>query len=517
MDLFYYFILLIAVISASCAGSDADMKCASRDYGHGSVVCVCNATYCDTITTTRPVPYQSVSVFTSTKGGHRFSFSVTKLSTKSKISTNNVVITLNKTIKYQTIKGFGGAITDAATVNIKNLTSRTQEQLIKAYFGPMGIEYNLGRVPMASCDYSTRKYTYLDTPNDFNLSTFELAKEDMMLKIPVLKSIHQVSSRNISLYASPWTAPAWMKTNNDEIGRGWLKGTAGDKYHKTWAQYFIKFFEEYKKQGITFWGVTAQNEPSNGLLISSKWQSTGFTPEMQRDFIKSDLGPALKASEFKNVKLMILDDQRLFLPSFPLTVLSDKDAAQYVSGIGIHWYWDWLVGPEVLADTHEKLPGYFMLATEACNKDTPQPDLGNWETGEKYSNDILDNLNNWAVGWVDWNLCLNLAGGPNWAQNFDDSPIITNATGDEFYKQPMYYHMGHFSKFLVEESVRIKSTIQGNSDLKFVAVERPDGSLVLVVLNSSTKDVTFNVVQDNLSFTNTIPANAIQTFSWSDK
>uniref|UniRef100_H2YNM8 Glucosylceramidase n=1 Tax=Ciona savignyi TaxID=51511 RepID=H2YNM8_CIOSA len=491
-------------------------SCIVRDYGHGSFVCVCNSTYCDTLETTRPVPLNSVNVYTTTKSKSRFNFTLERLEKLEGFEATQATISITDSKMYQIIKGFGGAATDAATINIKSLSSRTQHNLVSSYFGPLGIEYNIVRVPIASCDYSTREYTYLDTPGDFNLTTFALAKEDVQYKIPILKSILSISKRNISLYGSPWTAPAWLKTNNNEIGRGWLKGSAGDEYHKTWARYFTRFLEEYEKHGIKFWGLTAQNEPSNGFLIKSTWQSMGFTAEMQRDFIKTDLGPMLKKYNYGHIKLMILDDQRVFLPAFPEVVLADKEAAQYVSGIGVHWYWDWLVGPYVLSDTHNKFPETFILATEACNKDTPQPDLGKWDSGVKYSNSILDNLNNWAVGWVDWNMCLDLKGGPNWAQNFDDSPIIANASADEFYKQPMFYHMGHFSKFLVEGSTRIHSSGTNlPSSLKYVAAKTPSGDFVLVLLNTSSDNIPVTVIANDNMFNTTSPADSIQTFTWS--
>ena len=340
----YLYVLLtlyrVCFFIASAEGQE--LPCAPRHYDGGSVVCVCNATYCDELNL-KPLKQSfsvnSVRIFQSTKSGQRFKFLTTQLyKSKAQKYDGAVVITLNANKTYQTIKGFGGAITDAAAINIKSLNnSATEDHLIRSYYGPSGIEYNMGRVPIASCDYSTREYTYLDTENDFNLSTFALANEDISYKIPVLHAIFNVSHKPVSLYASPWTAPAWMKTNHNEIGRSWLKGKAGDKYHKTWARYFVKFFEEYAKHGIKFWGVTVQNEPSNGLIVSSSWQCTGFTAEMERDFVKMDLGPALEQCEqCKNLKLMILDDQRLFLPTWVEKVLNDPDAAKYVSGIGIH-------------------------------------------------------------------------------------------------------------------------------------------------------------------------------------
>ena len=156
-------------------------------------------------------------------------------------------------------------MTDAAAINIKSLSTALQDHLINSYYSPNGIEYNIGRVPMASCDFSTRIYTYDDVAGDFNLSHFSLAPEDVNLKIPVINTALKRSKREVKLFGSPWSAPAWMKTSNSTVG-GELIGKAGDKYHKTWAEYFVKFLDAYKMNGINFWGITVENEPGAGYI-----------------------------------------------------------------------------------------------------------------------------------------------------------------------------------------------------------------------------------------------------------
>ena len=511
-----YTLLLVCILSAISV-SKCD-QCIKRNYGHSSFVCVCNSSYCDEITIKSLPTSDQVHIYTSTTKSERFSF---RYINKSPLTNkSSLTINVDRSVKFQKIKGFGGALTDSAAINILSLSLEAKNKLLKSYFSSSGAEYNLVRIPIASCDYSTHNYTYLDTKDDFNLTTFSLALEDIKYKIPLLKDIFKLKARNISLYASPWTAPAWMKTNNNEIGKGGLKGKAGDKYHKTWAKYFIKFFDSYKKHGINFWGFTVQNEPSNGLIVKSTWQSLGMTAAQQRDFIKLDLGPELSKSSYKDLKLMILDDQRLFMPSFLETVLADKEVSNYVSGIGIHWYWNWLMPASITMEpTHEEFPDKFMLATEACNKNQPINSLGSWENGAKYSDDILDVLNNWGVGWVDWNIVLNLQGGPNWANNFDNSPIITNSTGDEFYKQPMYYHMAHFSKFIKEDDHRVKSTATNDESpssdyLKFVVIKSDSNLMKLVILNKWGTEKHVNVVDGKTTFSFVVPPSSIQTILW---
>jgi glucosylceramidase len=148
---------------------------------------------------------------------------------------------------------------------IKNLSNVLQDHLINSYYSPDGIEYNIGRIPMASCDFSTRIYTYDDISGDFNLTHFNLVSEDLNFKIPVIKTAVTRSKREIKLFGSPWSAPAWMKNSNNTVG-GQLIGVASDKYHKTWAKYFVKFLDAYKKNGIKLWGVTVENEPSAGYV-----------------------------------------------------------------------------------------------------------------------------------------------------------------------------------------------------------------------------------------------------------
>ncbi|NXC43682.1 GLCM Glucosylceramidase, partial [Penelope pileata] len=184
--------------------------------------------------------------------------------------------------------------------------------------------------------------------------------------IPLLHRAMAMAPRPLSLYASPWTSPVWMKTSESFIGKGTLKGQAGDKYHQTWANYFVKFLDAYAEHNITFWALTAQNEPIAGLLTHPQFPTVIFTAAQQRDFIARDLGPALANSSHHAVQLLILDDNRLHLPRWAKVVLGDEQAARYVHGIGIHWYLDF-IGPiqDTVLPTHELFPDFFILATEA--------------------------------------------------------------------------------------------------------------------------------------------------------
>ena len=509
------FYLLFSALVLLVNPTEADIiPCIPRKFDQDSIVCVCNSTYCDEIFSSTNDNYNS---YTTTLDGKRFDYASGTMGLSP--SMPDFAEIGNET--FQEIIGFGGAFTDAATINIRSLSNETQEKLINSYFTPLGIGYTMGRVPIASCDFSKRVYSYDDQyENDTDLKYFSLAQEDELYKIPVIQAAIKASKRKLNLFGSPWSSPAWMKSNNNMTGAGQIKGQPGGPFYQSWAKYFVKFLQEYQKRGIHFWGLTAQNEPSFGI-IGINFQCLGFTPELQRDFIGKDLGPMLENFGFGHIKLMILDDQRAFLPYWAEVVLdSAYSAAKYVSGIGVHWYEDQFIPPSALDRTYEKFGrNYFMLNTEACVQDLIDKKksvaLGSWYHAERYFRDIMQDLTHKMSGWIDWNLALDMSGGPNWVNNFADSPIIVNAEKDEFYKQPMFYAMGHFSKFLVTGSkmVEIHNPIEGIDMLAFL---RPDNSVAVVVGNYDDVEKSFTVHDPKAGYLNSkVLPKSFTTFTWS--
>ena len=296
--------------------------------------------------------------------------------------------------------------------------------------------------------------------------------------------------------------------------------------------YLIRFLDEYDSHSINFDYMTIQNEPTNGYAIPAFWNSLGFSATHMRDFVALDLAPeVLKSKHFKKTKLMMLDDIRLWLPNRPKTILANKNANNVISGIGVHWYMNYLIGTKALDKTHEHFPDKFLLGTEACHEAKPSPpdstDINTqWNRGEKYSNDIISSLNHWQTGWIDWNMCLDLDGGPNWANNMCDSPIIVNSEADEFYLQPMYFHMVHFSKLIVRDSVVLKCQISNNQKnskipwpfhskkLKILVVRRPDDNFVVTLLNVSDEEE-YEVFIQEIGHKFIVPAKSIKSVLFS--
>nr|CAD7429897.1 unnamed protein product [Timema monikensis] len=299
--------------------------------------------------------------------------------------------------------------------------------------------------------------------------------------IPYIKKAQALSKRKLKLFSAPWGSPKWMKKD------GFIKSD----YYQLWADYFIRFLDEYKKQGLHFWGLSPENEPVTPSLlgIAYPFNFVMWTPETMVKFIVEYLGPALSNNGYGDLLLMMLDDQRAFVPEWSEKLFTSELLKRFASGLAVHWYNDKMSNPDILTQFHDENPDMFILYTEACNDPFSDPgpavQLGSWERAENYVSSIIEVLNHWVSGWVDWNLVLDIKGGPNWANNVVDSPIIVNATADEFYKQPMFYGLGHFSKFIWAGSGRIDLQYDDNGlqGLETVAAIAPDGVITIVVQN----------------------------------
>ncbi|XP_071845154.1 lysosomal acid glucosylceramidase-like [Apostichopus japonicus] len=516
MDVLYVNISWFLVLFLGASG------CVKK-YGTGNdvtFVCECSADYCDSVEDFDDyVPGRHFVVYTSSKWAGRMVKQIFSIRNLPQYPGTGVTFTVNKRTKYQEILGFGGSFSDSAGINIMGLSETTRENLMKSYFSAEGIEYNMARVPMASTDFSTHEYSYDDVDGDFDLENFALTQEDLSYKIPLIKEAMSLSPAPIKLFASPWSAPGWMKTNGRMKGGGRLFGDPGGQHYKTWANYFARFLEEYEKQGVTFWSLTLQNEPSAGLVPMYDFQCMYLGPNISKEFIKQDLGPTLVARGYGDLKYMILDDQRWLLPQWARSVLSDPEVTPYVNGIALHWYYDRIISTRRLRETHDEFPDYFMLNSEACAGvfffEGDDVILGSWERGELYSQDILEDLNNWVGAWVDWNLALDLQGGPNWVGNFVDSPIIVDSVNDVFYKQPMFYHLGHFSKFVPPGSVRVEMTAGRPTRLQYIAFQRPDGKMVAIFLNKTERTIQMQIFDVSVGFLSMeVSARGIQTYIW---
>ncbi|CAG5024569.1 unnamed protein product [Parnassius apollo] len=463
-----------------------EKSCAARQIEEKSVICVCNSTYCDELT--REIPQKGHYVtYTSSKTGSRFKKNFGKFKPIRGQEKCKYFFELHPYKMYQTIEGFGAGATGTAGYNVKSLPRPAQENLIKSYFSDKGLEYNMLRVPIGGSDFSLSEFAYNESPiDDYDLTNYTLSNEDYHYKIPIIKRMMDVSKSPVYVIASTWSPPKWMKYYTDNNPTcGFLK----NEFYQTYADYHLKFLEKYALEGIPVWGITTTNEPTVAFTDIPAKICIAFIAKQMGKFIAENLGPTIRNSTFKETKILALDDQRYTITSDFYDIINNyPKVLDYIDGLAVHFYFDTSTPVQTLKDLHERYPELFVIATEACRGNLPtdekRVDLGSWERGEDYIKDIIQDLNNNIIGWMDWNYCLDTNGGPNWGGSYVDSPIIVDAVKGEFLKQPMFYAMGHFSKFIPRGSRRIrveeKSSSKGTDEVAFVT---PQNTVVLVIYN----------------------------------
>jgi len=403
---------------------------------------------------------------------------------------SDVTVTIEPHITFQEILGFGGAITDAVVHVWSQLDKQTRQRVIDLYFGENGNRYTLARIPINSCDFSLFSYSFDDTPDDFNLKHFDWGlSHDAKTKIPFAKRALNATGGRLRFFAAPWSPPAWMKGNNQMTSSSTpcLKYDKEERYHKAWALYLARWIQAYRKQGIRIWGLSVQNE----VEFAAPWEACVWTPQEMRDFIANHLGPTFE-KEVPDVKIMIYDHNKDHILKWASTIYSDPASAKYVWGTAFHWYSG--DGFENLQAVYDSFPDKALLASEACN--CPGVIIDDWTRAEAYGHDILGDLNNYAVGWVDWNLILDHEGGPNHLSNFCDAPMIADlrpGSSRSVHIQPTYYYLGHFSRFLPPGSVRLHAKVEGNPLMEVTAFRTPEGRIVVIAINRSDYHTQFKL------------------------
>jgi len=410
---------------------------------------------------------------------------------------------VERATRYQDILGFGGALTESSASVFAQLNANLQNEVIESYFGRTGHGYTVCRTPLNSCDFSVSSYSFDDTRDDYLLNNFSIAHNDKVL-FPLIKRVLSASTQPINLFATPWSPPAWMKSNGQMDGSNHPGLIQDPKIYTSWALFLSKSITEYKNIGINFWGLTIQNEPEN----AGSWECCCYTDTEQRDFLKYYLGPQLR-KDHPDLKIMIFDHNKDHVADWVRTIFTDPQAAQFADGTAFHWYSG--AQFENLATAHSIAPNKFLLATEACNC---PPSIGNWGTGESYGYDIIGDLNNWSVGWTDWNILLNIQGGPNHVNNFCDAPILADINGQKLIYQPAYWYMGQFSRFITPGSVILKTAVS-DATLSAVSALTKDGKTVVVVQNRSNNPITYTLQDGTKSASVTAPAHSIHTLVYS--
>lgn len=406
---------------------------------------------------------------------------------------------------FQTFMGIGGALTDASAEVFARLPKDKQDEFLSAYYDKgKGIGYTLARTSIHSCDFSSGSYTYLKD-GDRTFSSFSI-DHDRRYRIPFIKRAIAAAGGKLQLFASPWSPPAWMKTNNDILHGGKLK----KEEYQTWANYFVKFIKAYEKEGIPIWGLTVQNEP----MATQTWESCVYSAEEETNFLKNNLGPTLAKQGLGTKKIIVWDHNRDLIFQRASTLLNDREAAKYAWGVGFHWYEDWSGADQVFENVKkvkESYPDKNLLFTEGCNGPFNMDSINNWKLGERYGRSMINDFNNGTVGWTDWNVLLDEQGGPNHVKNFCFSPIHADTRSGKLIYTNAYYYIGHFSKFIKPGAKRIESA-SSRSPLITTAFQNPDGKIAVVVMNGTDKELPFYLWVSGKAAQTSSRAHSIMTF-----
>jgi glucosylceramidase len=459
---------------------------------------------------------------------------------------------------HQEIEGFGASFTESSAWNLACLPETQRRDVLNRLFSPdEGMGFTLTRTHINSCDYSLRHYSYTDS-NDFALDSFSIA-EDMARYtgeendevrgitiddpafdlLPMIQAAQKIPCADFRIVASPWSPPSWMKTGEHaEMTGGHLKRDTDDQgkrtYYDLWARYLVKYVQAYAEQGVDIWALTPQNEP--GHADHARWDTCYWSAEWQREFIADYLGPELEkaglidpADLTKGLELYAFDHNKADLLDFAPVVLDDPKAAKYVRGIAIHWYAINLGGKqdfrgEALAELGRRYPDKTILHTESSidlHPDDPigqywDPENEDWTRGRftpfsQYAIDIITDLNHGVTGYIDWCVVLSATGGPNPYDNFNSASVLVDAENDTVLYTPLYYLLGHFSKFIRPGAHRLGVAGDLPDGIHATAARNTDGSIVVVVFNDNAEPVTYAVDLDGKPVTGTIAGDAIQT------
>lgn len=448
-----------------------------------------------------PAPASQATVFVTDKAGQKLAAQPpAAFRAQAQPEEHAYSVIVDPAHKFQTIEGIGGALTDASAETYAKLSEARKREVIQAYYDPeKGIGYSLGRTHIHSCDFSSSSYTYVKD-NDAALTSFSVA-HDRQYRLPFIHDVLKANPR-LKMFVSPWSPPAWMKSNNDMLHGGTLK----PEFRDSWARYYVKFIQAYRAEGVPIWGLTVQNEP----MAAQTWESCIFTGEQERDFVRDHLGPTLEKAGMGDLKLMVWDHNRGLAFQRGADVLSDPAAAKYVWGTAYHWY----LGDEFsnLGLLHDAFPDKAVFFSEGCNGPFSWKNFSDWSYGESYGRSMINDFNHWAAGWTDWNVLLDNEGGPNHVQNFCFAPLHADDKGELHY-QSSYYYIGHFSKFVKPGARRIACTV-AKDELEATAFENPDGSRVAVMMNRTDKPLPAQVWSQGRVVSTPLPAHSIASVIW---
>ena len=496
----------------------------------------------------------------------------------------DAAIIVDSTARRQTITGIGTSFTESSAYVLAHLEPSVRATVMRALFSDRGADFSLTRTMIGSSDFSVHgRYNYAPVVDDSKLSHFSIGEDlkgfdlsahprivdanyDLLPMIQEALAIKQDQrDAELSIIASAWTAPPWMKDIENYYQPGTpetnFEGTGGQLksgYESLYADYLLRYMDAYAQQGIAIWGITPVNEPEGN---SGQWESMHFTPDSQATFITEHLGPKLRQSPHKDTKLLIFDQNRNHLESWTNRILGDATAAQYVYGTAVHWYSSTVnVYGDALERVHAQFPQFDIIHTEGTIDDLGKPAGGgigdpkgfeetNWFNNDdfwwqktatdwaytaswapnandhpmytpvhRYARNIIGSLNHWVSGWIDWNPVLDARGGPNHVGNFCGAPIMIDLDTKQVYYTPIFHILSQFSRTIRPGDTVLTTAVNSSQlppdALHAVASINADGLISVQILNTGPAPITLGVTLDKHNALITMPANALKTIQF---
>lgn len=408
-------------------------------------------------------------------------------------------VSVYPTVRRQTFQGFGGAFTEAAAYCYQQLPEDKRRAFMQAYFGEEGLRYRVGRAHIGSCDFSLSHYSCMEGPEE---KAFHTERDEAYL-LPMFRDAQKAAGKPVGLLLSPWSPPAFMKTNQDRNHGGKLKA----EYWELWAACMAKYVRFYREQGCDVQRISIQNEPA----AVQSWDSCIYTAEEEGRFA-STLRDTLQAEGCGDVQILAWDHNKDILVYRAQETMSVPGAAESVGGFAVHWY----TGDhfDAVRLVKERWPEKEIWFTEGCVEYSRFDGMTPLQKAEMYAHDILGNLNAGISGSIDWNLLLDSKGGPNHVGNFCEAPVMLNADGSDFAVMSEYYYIGHFSRHIAPGAVCLgSSTFSG--DVEAAAFQNPDGTKTAVLLNRTNSAQPVSVTENAAEGINLVlEPHTIATVQW---
>lgn len=407
----------------------------------------------------------------------------------------NQLVNLYPQMSYQTFEGFGGAITESAGYVFSKMDKEKQDAMLEEYFGRENMKYRMVRIPIDSCDFSLGHYEAVTDQMDRTFAGFQLERVEKNI-FPLLDRAQRVYGEALEIMLTPWSPPAYMKTNGQREHGGGLK----EAYKGVWAEYICRYIKEYRKCGYKVKRMSLQNEPK----AVQTWDSCVYNAQEEKEFLRDHMWPALQENHLEDVEIFIWDHnkERAFERA---CAIIDETTSPMIAGIAFHWY----SGDhfDALAMIHEKFPDKKLILSEACIEYSKFSAGDYLKNAQKYAHDIIGNLNHGMTGFYDWNLVLDEEGGPNHVKNFCDAPFLYDTKNEKLLKRNTARYLWHFSHFIERGAVRIGTTSY-TEKIEVTAFRNRDGSITAVLLNRTEKELTAKLrITDRLAAVKLPPAS----------